>query len=370
MNKLKLLKKKIWKTKKTFIDEIFGGKLVNCIICDSCKIINYTYEPFFDLSLSIIENSKKKPDNEDNDIIGPDKSNIEEKLKKEKYPLINDEKNKKNIECILNDIILEKKENEEISNIRDCIKQFMDIDILEGSEACVCDNCTKIRYGDQNDKINKKIRKIKFNMKNKGNKLSVKDNQEADEDYIPIKYYCSLNGINEDIEHLNDFNNNDFNETDYFKNKKENNQSDDNNNDDSDDDDNDDEKKKVVYRRIKKRYFIDEAPKILVLNLKRFTQVGFYGRVKKSEKFVHFEQFLKLAPYLSPIKHDENIQPFYRLYGVVVHSGFSVQSGHYFAYISRKMGDWFYASDSSIKPSDWDEVKNSRPYLLFYERIK
>jgi uncharacterized UBP type Zn finger protein len=127
-----------------------------------------------------------------------------------------------------------------------------------------------------------------------------------------------------------------------------------------------DEKKKVVYRRIKKRSFIDEAPKILVLNLKRFINIDLYGHVRKSEKFVDFQPFLKLGPYLSPIRQDKDTQPFYRLYGVVVHSGFSIQSGHYFAYISRTIGDWFYASDVTIRPSSWDEVKKSRPYLLLY----
>jgi len=359
---LKAFKEKGEEKKKTFIDEIFGGKLVNCIICDACRLINYNYEPFFDLSLSIADNqnSKKKTIDENGDIIGPDKSNIEEKLKNEKYPLINDEKNEDDIKRILNDIIVEKKEKDNNLSIRDCIKQFMDVDVLEGNEACICDNCTKIRYGEQSNKPEKKVRKLRINMKNKGNILSIKGQQTSDEDYTSISYYCSLNGIRENKENIENFNNdNDNNENEILENEEE-----------SEESKEEEEKKKVVFRRIKKRYFIEEAPKILVLNLKRFTQVGFYGRVKKSEKFVDFQPFLKLEPYLSPIKRDENSQPFYRLYGVVVHSGFGVQSGHYIAYISRKMGDWFYASDSNIRPSDWDEVKKCRPYLLFYERIK
>jgi len=197
---------------------------------------------------------------------------------------VNDEKNKKDIECILNDIIIEKKENDNVLSIRDCIKQFMNIETLEGSEACVCNNCTKIRYGEQKDEDSKN--------------------------------------------------------------------------------------KKVVYRRIQKRYFVENTPKILVVNIKRFIIMDNYGHVVKSDKFVDFQQFLKLNPYLSPIDHDKDSQHFYRLYGVVVHSGFSIQSGHYFSYISRKMGEWFYASDSIIRPSDWNEVKRSLPYLLFYEIVK
>ncbi|OUM67086.1 hypothetical protein PIROE2DRAFT_58985 [Piromyces sp. E2] len=359
---IKALKEKGEEKKKTFIDEVFGGKLVNCIICDACKLINYNYEPFFDISVSI-ENStsKKKSNEEEGDIVGPDNSNIKEKLKKEKYPLVNDEKNNKDIQCILDDIVVEKKENDSVFSIRDCIKQFMDIDILEGKEACVCDNCTKIRYGEQEETTkSKKVKKVKVNMKNNGKKITVKKHQDCDEDFTHISYYAIMNGIKE--ENLRSFNNEGDDEEDIDNENVEESE--------EEEVEEEEEKKKVVYRRIMKRYFIDEPPKILVLNMKRFIQVGFYGRVKKSDKFVDFQPFLKLSPYLSPIKHDESVQPFYRLYGVVVHSGFSVQSGHYFAYISRKLGEWFYASDSIIKPSDWDEVKKSCPYLLFYERIK
>jgi len=364
---IKALKEKGEEKKKTFIDEIFGGKLVNCIICDTCKLINYTYEPFFDLSLSI-ENSNSKKKSDEGDIIGPDNNNIEEKHKNEKYPLINDEKNDSKIKRILEDISVEKKENDEAFSIRDCIKQFMDIDVLEGKEACICDNCTKIRYGEQNENIktNKKVKKVKKVRINNGSRLSVKGHQEDDEDYTHITYYSSLNGISEDKESIKCFYENNNEE----KNDNENMKEEEIEIEEEEEEEKGEEKKKVVYRRIKKRYFIDEFPKILVLNMKRFSQVGFYGRVKKSDKFVDFQPFLKLAPYLSPIKHDKNIEPFYRLYGVIVHSGFSYQSGHYFAFISRNVGEWFYASDSSIRPSDWDEVKKSCPYLLFYERIK
>ncbi|ORX55937.1 cysteine proteinase [Piromyces finnis] len=353
---IEALKEKGEEKKKTFIDEIFGGRLVNCIICDSCNLINYTYEPLFDISVSI-EDSKKK-NNERGSTIGPDNSNIEEKLDNEEYPLVKDEKNKKDIKCILDDIIVEKNENSSVLSIRDCLKQFMDIDVLEGKEACICDNCTKIRYGENKETTKEKT---KTNGKKNGKKFTVKYYQDCDEDYTHIKYYTAWDGKN-----ILTFNNNeDSEEEDAIDNENEKEEK-----KEEKEEKEEKEKRKVVYRRIQKRYFIDEPPKILVINLKRFIQVGMYGRVRKSEKFVDFQPFLKLSPYLSPIKYDESVNPFYRLYGVVVHSGFGVQSGHYFAFISRNIGEWFYASDSIIKPSDWDEVKKSSPYLLFYERIK
>ncbi|KAL6625904.1 cysteine proteinase [Neocallimastix sp. 'constans'] len=331
---IKSLKEKHQEKQKNFIDELFEGRLINYIACD-------TYG--------------------------------------EVYPLAEDEKNKNDFESILQEISIERTENEELS-IRDCLKKFMDIDTLEGKEACQCDNCTKIRYGggENNDpsKTKKKSKTITIEKKdgqttikkNKGNYGSIRESYNIDEDYTSVSYYSGLHGIKEDQKSLEDF---------YRKMNENNDNEDDDNNIIENDEEKEieeekskDEKKKVVYRRIKKRSFIDEAPKILVLNLKRFINIDLYGHVRKSEKFVDFQPFLKLGPYLSPIRQDKDTQPFYRLYGVVVHSGFSIQSGHYFAYISRTIGDWFYASDVTIRPSSWDEVKKSRPYLLFYERVK
>ena len=406
------------------------------------------------------------------------------------------EKNQRDFQLILQDISIEKAEKEEFS-IQDCLKKFMDIDTLEGKEACICDNCTKIRYGgddDDDDEVeedkkekdnkdkekeetkSKSKSKSNSNSKSKSNSKSNKNSnknsnkksktisnkkneqtknnrnkeenhfsEDIDEDYTTISYYSNLSGITEDKKDLKHYQKNkeeendseeeiiniddddddeegevifldeeeeeDDEEMDEDDDEEEDDDDDDENNEDEeeeDDDDNDNDdkmdedideekekekkekkkvkevktinkvikgkgkkdKKQVVYRRIKKRSFIDEAPKILVINLKRFVNNNLYGHVRKSEIFVDFQPYLKLEPYLSPIRQDQENQPFYRLYGVVVHSGINIQSGHYFAYISRSIDNWFYASDVIIKPSSWDEVKNCRPYLLFYERIK
>jgi ubiquitin C-terminal hydrolase len=495
---LQALKEKGEDKKQTFIDELFEGRLINYIVCDTCKLIKHNYEPFFDLSLSISDEvSFMKKIKKDNKKIGPDKSNIEKKLYGEKYPLAENEKNQRDFQLILQDISIEKAEKEEFS-IQDCLKKFMDIDTLEGKEACICDNCTKIRYGgddDDDDEVeedkkekdnkdkekeetkSKSKSKSNSNSKSKSNSKSNKNSnknsnkksktisnkkneqtknnrnkeenhfsEDIDEDYTTISYYSNLSGITEDKKDLKHYQKNkeeendseeeiinidddddddeegevifldeeeeeDDEEMDEDDDEEEDDDDDDENNEDEeeeDDDDNDNDdkmdedideekekekkekkkvkevktinkvikgkgkkdKKQVVYRRIKKRSFIDEAPKILVINLKRFVNNNLYGHVRKSEIFVDFQPYLKLEPYLSPIRQDQENQPFYRLYGVVVHSGINIQSGHYFAYISRSIDNWFYASDVIIKPSSWDEVKNCRPYLLFYERIK
>ncbi|KAI8813156.1 hypothetical protein BJ742DRAFT_866062 [Cladochytrium replicatum] len=44
---------------RTFVDDIFGGKLVSVIVCDACKNITYHLEDFMDLSLPIISEENK-----------------------------------------------------------------------------------------------------------------------------------------------------------------------------------------------------------------------------------------------------------------------------------------------------------------------
>ncbi|KAJ1550693.1 hypothetical protein HK096_005559 [Nowakowskiella sp. JEL0078] len=145
----------------------------------------------------------------------------------------------------------------------------------------------------------------------------------------------------------------------------------------------------LVRGKAYKRYLMHSLPEILVVNLKRFTQIGLSGRTKKVEDFVSFNDVIDMQDYLAPpdviaestrrqtvqilksldqlagkIKSEnqpdmpdrlseidkmrdivkkqmndaiENCQiPIldtqYKLYGVVVHSG-SLLSGHYTSYV-------------------------------------
>ncbi|KAJ1567056.1 Ubiquitin carboxyl-terminal hydrolase 16, partial [Cladochytrium tenue] len=44
---------------RTFVDDVFGGKLVSAVICDACKTISYNFEDFLDISLPIVVEEKK-----------------------------------------------------------------------------------------------------------------------------------------------------------------------------------------------------------------------------------------------------------------------------------------------------------------------
>ena len=58
----------------------------------------------------------------------------------------------------------------------------------------------------------------------------------------------------------------------------------------------------------------------------------------------------------------------YDLYGVVIHSGYSTNSGHYYSYCKTQSGKWFECDDSCISASSERVALNQEAYLLFYQK--
>lgn len=78
--------------------------------------------------------------------------------------------------------------------------------------------------------------------------------------------------------------------------------------------------KKIKFKRI--------GPDTLFLHLKRFDN---YGR--KLSKFIKFPEKL----VFKKVAKDKSV---YQLYGVIVHAGGSLGSGHYYAYCKNN-GKWY-----------------------------
>jgi hypothetical protein len=57
----------------------------------------------------------------------------------------------------------------------------------------------------------------------------------------------------------------------------------------------------------------------------------------------------------------------YDLFGVVVHKGDSLQSGHYYAFVKHKE-QWFQLDDTNVRTVTIQDVKSQKAYLLFYSR--
>ncbi|XP_040197505.1 ubiquitin carboxyl-terminal hydrolase 17-like protein C [Rana temporaria] len=110
----------------------------------------------------------------------------------------------------------------------------------------------------------------------------------------------------------------------------------------------------------KMRSMIHEAPIILPLCLKRFD--AFTGA--KLTKKISYPEILNVSQYTTR-KEDIN----YNLYGVLVHRGYSCQSGHYYAYVKARNDQWYLMNDEQVTPCNVNTVLNQEEaYLLFYMR--
>ncbi|XP_053327239.1 ubiquitin carboxyl-terminal hydrolase 42-like [Spea bombifrons] len=106
-----------------------------------------------------------------------------------------------------------------------------------------------------------------------------------------------------------------------------------------------------------KRFTIHRTSNVLTLSLKRFA--SFTGG--KLSKEIKYPEYFDIRPYTS----NPNGEPIiYDLYGVLVHSGFSCHSGHYFSYVKASNDQRYLMNDSSS--TDIRTVLNQQTYLLFY----
>ena len=101
------------------------------------------------------------------------------------------------------------------------------------------------------------------------------------------------------------------------------------------------------------------TPKILVIQLKRFQGL------QKIDDLVRFPSEHASIKY--SIDGDEyNTQ--YRLMGIVVHIGASIQGGHYVSYVHAGE-NWFKMDDHIVSTVRWQTVRRKKAYMLFYEQI-
>ncbi|KAG0463484.1 hypothetical protein HPP92_019553 [Vanilla planifolia] len=110
----------------------------------------------------------------------------------------------------------------------------------------------------------------------------------------------------------------------------------------------------------RKQMFLLRAPNVLVIQLKRFE--GIHGG--KIHRTIEFEEVLELSNYMHKSAMDSRSK--YSLFGSIVHSGHSPDSGHYYAYIKDSSGRWYCCNDTHISLSSSREVLSEKVYILFY----
>ena len=122
-----------------------------------------------------------------------------------------------------------------------------------------------------------------------------------------------------------------------------------------------------LQNALKRTKFL-QSPSHLMCNLMRF-------RYDKDLK--------RRVKILTDLKHDREISiPIdkelirFKLYGIIIHSGYSTDSGHYYTYIrdeSSSSDDWFKFDDSTVSRSNFNEFNSKKSpsataYVLLYQR--
>ncbi|XP_028760870.1 ubiquitin carboxyl-terminal hydrolase 23 [Neltuma alba] len=111
-----------------------------------------------------------------------------------------------------------------------------------------------------------------------------------------------------------------------------------------------------------KQLTIHKAPYVLTIHLKRFYA---HDPGQKIKKRVQFGCALDLKPFVSG-SYDGDLT--YSLYGVLVHSGSSTHSGHYYCYVRTANNMWYTLDDNRVSHVSEREVLNQQAYMLFYVR--
>ncbi|KAI8322346.1 cysteine proteinase [Martensiomyces pterosporus] len=112
-----------------------------------------------------------------------------------------------------------------------------------------------------------------------------------------------------------------------------------------------------------KQFTVYRLPKVLTLQLKRFSIFG-GGKINR---YVEFPLHLTMKGYVS--SNSSEAGPFdYSLYAVLVHSGGTSRSGHYYCFVKSPAGVWYELNDSMVHQVSERTVLKQSAYLLFYER--
>lgn len=87
---------------------------------------------------------------------------------------------------------------------------------------------------------------------------------------------------------------------------------------------------------------------------------------RKISHHVNFEEHLSLKPFMSEDQHG----PSYSLYGVICHAGGGPNSGHYYAFVKAKDGQWWEMNDEMRSRVGSAPTNKKTAYMLFYIRNK
>lgn len=112
----------------------------------------------------------------------------------------------------------------------------------------------------------------------------------------------------------------------------------------------------------RKQMSIFQAPNVLVIQLKRFED-SYGGKIDRS---IIFEERLALSGHMC--RDSQDVRPEYTLFGTIVHSGYSQDSGHYYAYVKDANSHWYCCNDAHVSSATLQTVLSEKVYMLFFLR--
>ncbi|RUS89725.1 hypothetical protein EGW08_002543 [Elysia chlorotica] len=116
--------------------------------------------------------------------------------------------------------------------------------------------------------------------------------------------------------------------------------------------------------RAQKRFTIYKAPNVLTLQLNRF---DFNRHLSgKINRFIRYTEKINIRNFMSQRQGEPIL---YHLYGVLVHSGFSSDHGHYYSFVKSPSKIWYCMNDSVVHQAGNNAVYSADAYVLFYARI-
>ncbi|XP_028172565.1 ubiquitin carboxyl-terminal hydrolase 36 [Ostrinia furnacalis] len=110
-----------------------------------------------------------------------------------------------------------------------------------------------------------------------------------------------------------------------------------------------------------KQFFIERAPMVLCIALKRFSLTG-----GKLSKHVQFRKKITLNKYI--YNKNNNQQLSYKLVSLVTHLGPSQNCGHYTAIGQAPNSNYYQFDDSCVRPLPLSAVLGTNAYIMFFEK--
>lgn len=128
--------------------------------------------------------------------------------------------------------------------------------------------------------------------------------------------------------------------------------------------DNNDYKCEACKRRVPatKQFSLERAPKVLCVQLKRFSVLG--GKISRH---IGFKQTVDMGPHLwrEPGEPERHLN--YKLMSMVTHMGPSVNCGHYTAVAQVSTGQYYSFDDACVRPINLGNVLNTNAYIMIFE---